>query len=225
MRFALTSTARLATALCLGLATLTAAMADSSVRVRVLDREGLPVPEIAVSARSVEPGRAATAAPRTANMSQHDLSFEPHVLIVAAGTEVVFPNDDDVRHHVYSFSTTKAFDFSVDSKSIHSGLRFDVPGVVTIGCNIHDQMLAYVLVVDTPHFAKTDGDGVAVLSGLETGTYEITIWTSRMAGKHLPDPIEISLTDGETASLEHQFATKLYPPHRHSETSLHWARY
>jgi plastocyanin len=200
------------------------ALAAGGIRVQILDRDGLPVPEVAVSARRLD-SAAAPDSRGMAAMNQHDLAFDPHLLIVDTGTEVRFPNDDDVRHHVYSFSPARQFDFTIDSESVAEALRFDVPGIVTLGCNIHDDMLAYIVVVDTPHFASTEADGIAELVGLESGRYELTIWTSRVATKHLPAPIEVQVADDELATREHRFAAKLYPPHRHSATSLHWAHY
>jgi len=196
-----------------------------NIRVRILDRDGGPVPEVVVSARPLDAVAAPRAAAPTERMNQQQLAFEPHILIVSTGTEIAFPNEDDVRHHVYSFSPAKQFNFSIDSKATHDAIRFDVPGVVTLGCNIHDEMLAYIVVVDTPHFAKTGVDGSVELTGLEAGRYEVSIWSSRIAQKNLPDSVEIAVVEGEVATWEYGFAERLHPPHRHSETSLHWSHY
>jgi plastocyanin len=219
------STAAAAVIGTIALAASPAALAAGGISVRILDRDGNPVPEVVVSARSLDTGADRPTVTPTARMSQHGLAFDPHILIVETGTDVAFPNADDVRHHVYSFSPAMRFDFSVDSLGSHDGLRFDTPGVATLGCNIHDEMLAYIVVVDTAHFAKTGPDGSAELTGLEPGRYELAIWTSRIAEKHLPEALEIAVADGAIATWEHRFAAKLYPPHRHSETSLHWSHY
>ena len=197
----------------------------ASIRVRILDRDDGPVPEVVISARPLDAAAEPRATAPTVRMNQQQLAFEPHILIVSTGTGIEFPNEDDVRHHVYSFSPTKQFNFSIDSGASHEAMRFDVPGVVTLGCNIHDEMLAYIVVVDTPHFAKTGPDGSVELTGLTSGRYELSIWSSRIAQKHQPEAVEINVTDGETATLEYGFAVKLHPPHRHSETSLHWSHY
>jgi plastocyanin len=228
MRHAIPPTA---TAAVLGMLALVAGQAalaaggTGSIRVRILDRDGSPVPEVVVSARSLDADASQPAVTATASMNQHALAFEPHILIVETGTAVEFPNSDDVRHHVYSFSPTQQFNFSVDSGSTHEALRFDLPGIVTLGCNIHDEMLAYIVVVATPHFASTGADGSAELTGLAAGRYELTIWSSRAAAKHQPDPLELDVIDGAVATWEHRFEARLYPPHRHSETSLHWSHY
>lgn len=225
----------------LSLTPMLTAHADSALQLRVLDRDGLPVPEVAVYARSLnaaaagnDPSKAgigpggragAAAVVSTASMNQHELAFEPHILIVATGTAIDFSNSDDVRHHVYSFSEARAFDFSINSGSVHESLRFDVPGLVTLGCNVHDKMLGFILIVDTPHFAKTNGEGIVEFQGLAPGSYEFALWTPRLAAKHLPAPSRVDLGADATVVREHRFEQKLYPPHRHSETSLHWSHY
>jgi plastocyanin len=213
---------------------------QSNVRIEVLDRDGSPVPEVAVYLRPVGAGHAAsglaTAAEftvagrghdvRTPTINQHELSFSPHVSIIQTGTSVAFPNDDDVRHHVYSFSPAKRLNMTIDSHSVHPDKPvFDQPGVVTLGCNIHDNMLAYVLVVDTPYFAQTDGDGAVTLTTLAAGEFEINIWTPRLSANDLPEPAVIAHENGESLTVTYQFDEKLFPPHEHSETSLHWDDY
>ena len=199
--------------------------AAGGIRVWILDRDGEPVPEVVVSARPLDGVPDLHESAPAERMNQRELAFEPHILIVPTGTEIAFPNDDDVRHHVYSFSPARQFNFSIDSHASHEAIRFDTPGVVTLGCNIHDEMLAYIVVVDTPHFAKTGPDGGVEIEGLESGRYELSIWSSRIAQKHLPAPVEIAVADTEVTTWNYSFTEKLHPPHRHSETSLHWSHY
>lgn len=206
------------------LAGASGAAVPGSLGVSVLDRDGNPVGEVAVYAMRIsDTAEKASAQRQRAAMVQKDQAFSPHVLIVPAGTEVSFPNEDDVLHHVYSFSAAKQFDITVDSGAAPDAIRFDTPGVVTLGCNIHDNMLAYIVVVDTEHFAKTDSAGMARLENLAPGRYEIGIWTPRLAAKNLPDPITVDVGQGATLSVEHRFDRKLYPAHEHSDTSLHWS--
>lgn len=197
--------------------------AAGGVSVRVLDGGGAPVPEVAVSLKALDAAPAARESPRAfATMDQSELAFDPHVLVVQTGTRIDFPNSDEVRHHVYSFSPTKRFNFSVDSGTIRQALEFDEPGIVTLACNIHDRMLAYIVVVDTPHFARTDGLGTAEFASLPPGRYALSIWTPRARSKDLPEPVVVEFVDGETVAHEHRFE-RLYAPHQHSETSLKWA--
>jgi len=201
-------------------------LADAgTIRVRVVDLEGAPVPEVVVMAR--QPGadhKLATGMP-AATMNQHGLAFEPHILVVQAGARVDFPNADDVLHHVYSFSEAKHFDMTIDAGTVHGGMQFDEPGIVTLGCNIHDGMLGYIVVADTPFFAKTGFDGMAELTDLPAGGYEISIWTPRIAPRNLPPPLVHELDGDQTFEYEQRFERKLYPPHAHSATSLNWSDY
>lgn len=214
--------------------------ATGDLRIQVLDRDGAPVPEVAVYAQRVDSGGADTAgatsalagnsgraaSPAGATMNQSELAFSPHILVIETGTAVEFPNEDAVRHHVYSFSPAKHFDLTIDSASIHSErLVFDTAGVVTLGCNIHDNMLAYVLVVDTPHYAKTNADGIAVLQSVGDGRIEVNLWTPRLTAGRLPDAEVVVLEAEDSVDLTFQFDEKLYPAHEHSETSLHWSHY
>lgn len=206
----------------------TASGSQSDVRIEVFDRDGAPVPEVAVYLTPVGAGQvgAGDTADRPPSINQHDLSFSPHVSIIQTGTAVAFPNDDDVRHHVYSFSQAKRLNMTIDSHSVHPDRPvFDQPGVVTLGCNIHDNMLAYLLVVDTPNFATTDRDGVVRLTTLSAGTFEVNIWTPRLAAGDLPAPEIIAHDGDESLTVTYRFDKKLFPPHEHSETSLHWDDY
>ena len=135
--------------------------AAGTLHVKVVDDRGEPVERVAVYAVASDP-----CAPRRragyddaaarATMDQAHNAFVPHMLIVQAGTSVLFPNSDIVSHHVYSFSPTKTFELPLYKGNAHPPLLFEKPGLVVLGCNIHDSMLGYILVVDTPHFALTD---------------------------------------------------------------------
>ena len=113
-------------------------------------------------------------------VAQQNIQFNPFVLVVPVGSDVAFPNKDNVRHHVYSFSPVKKFELKLyghdESRSVH----FDQAGIVPLGCNIHDQMIAYVVVTDTAFAAKTGADGVAVVHGLPAGSATMTVWQPYM---------------------------------------------
>jgi plastocyanin len=183
------------------------------------------VPEVAVYARPIDGHDASEPATAVATMNQHDLAFEPHLLIVETGTAVEFPNEDEVRHHVYSFSPAKQLNLSIQSHTAHTPERFNEAGVVTLGCNIHDSMLAYILVVDTPYFAKSDDSGLVAIESLPPGSYELTLWTPRLRTRDLPKAMIIEIDDSHSASVELQIDGKLMPPHHASETSLKWDAY
>jgi plastocyanin len=117
---------------------------------------------------------AAVTPPARALIDQVDKEFVPRVNIVRAGTEVFFPNSDNIRHSIYSFSPAKIFTTKLYSGREASPVQFDKTGIVVLGCNIHDKMVAWVYVVDTPWFAKSGADGSATLKGLPAGDYRVT---------------------------------------------------
>ena len=109
-------------------------------------------------------------------VAQREMQFEPFVLIVPVGAEVAFPNLDPFHHHVYSFSKAKTFELKLYGQAETRRVRFDRPGVVAIGCNIHDNMSAYIRVVDTPFAAKTAASGLSVVRDLPPGPATVTVW-------------------------------------------------
>lgn len=157
----------------LALAALPAA--GASIEFRVTDVTGAPLENVAVYATP----RARLAQPRPrreAAIEQVKRQFAPLVSVIQAGTAVVFPNRDDVRHHVYSFSPAKTFEIKLYVGTPASPVVFDKPGEVILGCNIHDHMRGFVFVVDTPFVAKTDAAGRAVVDDLPAGEFDIGVW-------------------------------------------------
>jgi plastocyanin len=212
----------------LAIASLSTATIAGTIEVRVVDGDGRPLPEFAVYANPEsadrETGRIG-AGPGSARVDQRDMAFKPHILIVETGTLIEFPNSDQILHHVYSFSPAKRFELPLYGGSTHSPLLFNEPGLVTLGCNIHDDMLGYVLVVDTPYFAMTDADGIASLSGLPDGHYAIETWTPRLRPSAQPAAQAVSVAGGTPAEVSFEISGKLFPPHAQSETSLKWSDY
>lgn len=109
-------------------------------------------------------------------MDQRNKQFQPHVLAVRTGTSVSFPNSDDIRHQVYSFSPAKRFELRLYQGTPSEPVLFDKPGLVVLGCNIHDWMLGYIYVTDDPWLAVSDDDGRAVIADLPAGRYVVTLW-------------------------------------------------
>jgi plastocyanin len=109
-------------------------------------------------------------------MAQKDLTFAPFVLVVPVGAEVAFPNLDPILHHVYSFSPAKPFELKLYGRDETRVVKFDKPGVVSVGCNIHDDMTGFIRVVDTPYAAKTNAQGEATIGGLPAGGAKVTFW-------------------------------------------------
>ena len=113
-------------------------------------------------------------------MEQLDKEFVPRVKPVFVGSRVRFPNHDSVRHQVYSFSPAKKFDLPLYSGGAAPTVVFDVPGVVALGCNIHDWMVGYIYVSETPYFAATAKDGTALIKDLPAGDYNVRVWQPSM---------------------------------------------
>lgn len=133
-----------------------------------------------------------------AEIAQRDRQFLPYVLVVQTGTAVNFPNFDTVRHHVYSFSPTKKFDLKLYTGTPAAPVVFDKSGVATLGCNIHDQMSAHVVVVDTPLFTKTDATGTARLE-LPAGEHQLKTWHPRMIEPRLQaQALTVGTSAGQT---------------------------
>jgi plastocyanin len=164
--------ARLVLAACLALAPRAHA---ADVRIEVLSRDGAPVPGVAVVLDA--PGMLAhPAGHRTARMDQQNQRFVPQLLVVETGTRVEFPNSDQVSHQVYSFSPARRFQLPLYKGAPHPPVQFPTPGLVVLGCNIHDAMVGYILVTESPFHGATDESGGARIPGLPAGTYKVTAW-------------------------------------------------
>ena len=152
-----------------------AAAAELTISVRTPD--GRPVQDAVIT---LKPAGASSAAPIRFNwaytVNQQNIAFNPYVLIVPVGSDVSFPNKDNVRHHVYSFSPVKKFELKLYGRQEERTVHFDKAGVVPLGCNIHDQMIGYVYVVDTPYATKTGPDGTVTIRNLPGGAAAMTVW-------------------------------------------------
>ena len=140
--------------------------------------DGSPVADAVVTLQG-PPG--SSSAVLKANMDQRGQRFAPHVLAVHTGTQVRFPNSDNIRHQVYSFSAAKRFELRLYEGTPAEPLLFDKPGVVVLGCNIHDQMVGWILVVDTPYYAQTlAATGKAQIDDVPAGSYRLRTWHTRL---------------------------------------------
>lgn len=168
-----------ASILAAALAVTTALAGDVTVRV-----EGAG-PDAVVWLSPVDasaPLRAAADAP--VRIEQRDRRFVPRITVVQAGTEVDFPNLDKTRHHVYSFSDAKRFELKLYAGTPAEPVTFDTAGIVALGCNIHDDMAGFVVVVDTPWHGRV-ADGLARFAELPGGEYRVRTWSPRMAESYL----------------------------------------
>ncbi|KPL49464.1 hypothetical protein XAXN_07565 [Xanthomonas axonopodis] len=164
------------------------AVAATSVVVTVADANGVLVDAVV----SLEPARpVAPGAVKTVEMDQINSQFVPAVLAVRTGTLVRFPNKDQIRHQVYSFSPAKRFELPLFQGTTATPVRFDQAGLVTIGCNIHDWMLGYIVVLETPYFGKTGSDGHVQLDA-PAGNYTLRVWHPRIKGAASSEPLVIT---------------------------------
>ncbi|WP_198674797.1 methylamine utilization protein [Rhodoferax ferrireducens] len=153
---------------------------------------GKPVEDAAVV---IEPILGAAPKPRRiATIEQRNREFMPYVTIVQTGTLIEFPNHDPVKHHIYSFSPAKLLEIKLYAGKPVQPVLFDKPGEVALGCNIHDWMEAYVLVVNSPYFAKTGRDGKALIRNLPAGHYRLRVWHPRQKAEGPQRDIEIGGT-------------------------------
>jgi plastocyanin len=165
------------------LAMASASAGAATLEARILDEKGAPVEDAVLLAfPETAPG---TVAGGTAvvDVDQMNKEFVPRVSAVTVGTKIRFPNYDQIRHHVYSFSSAKNFEIPLYKGVPADPIVFDKPGVVTLGCNIHDWMQGYVLVTDTPHFAVSHAGGSAKLEGLPAGALRLRVWHPELEGK------------------------------------------
>ncbi len=151
----------------------------ATVQIQVQDERGKALPDAVVFLESREAKLLAKPL-QGAEMAQTGRQFVPNVLVVPTGTAVSFPNRDTVRHHVYSFSAIKKFELKLFAGTPANPVVFDRTGIAVLGCNIHDNMAAWVVVVDTPFYAVSDSLGLAALADVPPATYRLRVWHSRL---------------------------------------------
>ena len=168
----------------------------ANVNVQLSDAAGNPLTDAVVMLEPV--GARLPVKPLAgAQIVQHDLQFDPTVTVVTTGTAVMFPNQDTVKHHVYSYSPAKTFQIKLYAGVPHAPIVFDKPGIAAIGCNIHDGMIAWVVVSDTPLFARSAAGGRAKVADVPPGNYQMHVWHASLAETTPPQllPITVGATD------------------------------
>mgnify|MGYP002783572590 CR=1 FL=1 len=178
----------------------------AAVAVSVTGTDGKPVTQAVVVLRSTTGAAAPASVPRNVVMDQIDKEFVPLVVAVQTGGAVSFPNRDNIRHHVYSFSAPRTFELKLYSGVPAKPVVFDKPGVVTLGCNIHDWMVGYVYVADSPWFGKTGIDGTATVEA-PPGEYVATAWHPWSADPSAEQKLRV-----EAGGSRLQFRLTLVPP-------------
>ena len=180
------------------LAVFSGRLQAGEISVDVFDSAGTPIENAVVYA---EPENKVALPTAPAVIEQRGKQFNPLVSVVQTGSEITFPNFDSVRHHVYSFSPAKTFELKLYAGVPASPVKFDKAGTVVLGCNIHDFMVAFIEVVDTPYFAKTGKTGKVVLHDLPNGNYTLKVWHYALAKEKEIFEKPFTIKGSETATV------------------------
>ncbi len=171
--------------LALSFAAATSLAQAAPLSVSVTDAAGKPLADAVVMLEPAS-GKAPVKPLPDVEISQAKRQFNPRVTLITVGTRVAFPNFDTVRHHVYSFSQAKTFELKLYAGVPAAPVVFDKPGLAVLGCNIHDRMAAWVVVADTPWFARTAADGSARIDGAPAGAYRLATWHPGLPANSAP---------------------------------------
>ena len=197
-------------AACIATGTMLTAAAAATVRFRVVDFAGKPIKDAIVYAVPDTP--LPPAKPRTAIIDQVNRQFVPQINVVQVGTYVDFPNSDNILHSVYSFSPAKTFVLRLYAGKTEPPVRFNKPGIVVMGCQIHDTMIAWLLVVKTPYFGKTNAAGLLVLHHLRAGRYRMHAWDVSMRKVTASRPLVVT-AGGPTRQITFTLKAGRMPRH------------
>jgi len=179
------------------------AASAGSINAEVVDASGKPLENAIVYALPRTPATGSKPVEISpVKIDQIDKEFVPRVSAIQTGTPVAFPNSDNIRHQVYSFSPAKTFTLKLYSGQPSEPVVFDKPGLVVLGCNIHDHMVAWLLIVDTPWFVRTNAAGRANLKNLPAGSYDLMAWHPGVAEPVATGALELA----EDASVDRRIA-------------------
>jgi len=201
------------TILCLTIISMTPVVSASPLEIMVRDQKGAPVSNAVVYAQG---GGGPARTNKQGVIDQTNKQFIPYVTAVQVGTSILFPNKDNIRHHVYSLSPAKRFELPLYAGVPAAPVLFDKEGFVTLGCNIHDWMVAYVAVLATPYFRVTGSDGHVTLKDLPAGRYTVEAWHPLLKGspEQVAQAVDLSSSAGEltfTLELKPDFRARRAP--------------
>jgi plastocyanin len=170
--------------------------------VNVTSADGAPLKGAVVLVHG--PAGSRPHAPAAFVVDQVDRTFEPDLTVMPVGSAVTFPNSDNVSHQVYSFSPAKRFQLPLYRGTPYAPTRFEKTGIVTLGCNIHDEMIAYLIVTDAAWFGRTGPDGTWKAGDLPAGEYRVEVWHPR-----LREQVELIERDLTVAARSNRLDVKL----------------
>jgi len=181
-------------------AAVSGSVPTASVTITVHASDGRPVPGAVITVHSLAPD-ARPSAPIKAVMDQINRAFDPDLLIIPVGSSVAFPNSDTVSHQIYSFSPAKRFTLPLYRGNQFPPVRFDQAGIVTLGCNIHDEMVGYLVVTDAQYFGRTDASGSWTVD-IARGKYRVSVWHPRMNDDANELERELTVSAGDRVTHE-----------------------
>ena len=161
----------------------------AELKILVVDTKARPVHDAYVELLAKDSSHRVK--PASGVIDQVDKEFTPLLSAVPVGSRVSFPNSDNIQHQIYSFSKTKPFDLPLFEKNESQSVRFEQAGIVQMGCNIHDWMLAFLYVYESEYFQKTDEAGAVQFSALAEGAYVLRVWSPRLKKNRVPVEVEL----------------------------------
>ena len=182
---------------------------SATLSITLLQQNGKPLPQAVVTVHSLD-GAAKASPPIHAVMDQVNQAFTPDLLVIPVHSTVSFPNSDTTSHEVYSFSPAHPFQLPLYRGKPYPPEHFDKVGLVTLGCNIHDFMLAYIVVTDASFYGEADARGNWSLSALPAGRYRIEIWHPRLTGAEHPTR-EVTVGEADRAAISIRLEKGLRP--------------
>ena len=173
---------------------------SSTLSGTIYDADGAPVTEVVITAHPIKAEPSQIPIQKKAKiLDQVNREFISHVLVVRVGESVIFPNNDSTLHHVYSFSATKPFELELYKGIPANSIIFDKTGVVVLGCNVHDWMVGYIYVTDTPYFAISDKSGHWSIE-LPANDYKVTLWRDDLEMIDGSSSKDIKVVDGNNVN-------------------------
>jgi plastocyanin len=181
----------------------------ADVNLSFVDVEGADVQDVIATLEVPDGQTVAAPAPIEVEVNQYRQSFDPLVTTVPVNSDVRFRNSDSFAHHVYSFSKAKSFERRQSTSGVTEAITLENPGLIALGCNIHDHMLAYIYVSDTPYYGRSGRDGSVQMQDVPDGSYVLKIWHPRLKGKAIEKPVNVS---GDTVEINETLELK--PPRK-----------
>ena len=207
------------------LVALAAHAQTAEITAKVVDDQEQPVADAVVIVVPAEGGVRVPPRPRDAVVDQVNQEFTPKVTAIVVGTAVRFPNHDNIRHQVYSFSPAKRFELPLYAGVPADAVLFDKPGVVILGCNIHDWMIGYVYVSESPYFAKTRADGTALIADLPPRAYVVRLWHPQLDASEESTRKSVDATRGGSVGVSWSVRLKREPKVRRAPAAEGRGRY